>query len=149
MKRWLSLLLASGLVWAAVAPSASAQGQIGGYTPPNVRSRPTYSPYLNLGQGTGGASAYYGIVRPQFDLNRNTLQLGQLQQAVNLPPGAIGPGVGDQPQLTLDTGHHVTFFNTSHYFGVGASRGGTSGAGAGFANNANNTTNPNNVFLRR
>jgi hypothetical protein len=155
MKRWLRFLLASGLVWAAISENASAQGwQIGGYNQPNVRSRPTYSPYLNLGQGTGGASAYYGIVRPQFDINRNTIQLGQLQQFVNQPPGAVGPGMGDQPQLTLDTGHHATFFSTSHYFGTGAPRGGGGTGGAtggvpGFGTNANNANNPNNVFLRR
>lgn len=157
MKRWLRLLLASGLVWTAISETASAQGwQIGGYNQPNVRSRPTYSPYLNLGQGTGGASAYYGIVRPQFNINRNTVQLGQLQQFVNQPPGAVGPETGEQPQLTLDTGHHATFFSTSHYFGVGAPRGGGGGGGGaggtggapvfgtGIGNN-----NPNNVFIRR
>ncbi len=152
MKRWLGLLLATGIVWAAVSETASAQQgwQIGGYNAPNVRSRPTYSPYLNLGQGNGGASAYYGIVRPQFDINRNTTQLGQLQQFVNQPPGAVGPAQGDQPQLTLDTGHHATYFNTSHYFGVGPSRGGSSGVGAGFTNNVNTGNTPNNnVFLRR
>ena len=146
MKRWLGLLLATGLVWTAAAQNALAQQwQIGGYNPPNVRSRPTYSPYLNLGQGTGGAAAYYGIVRPQFEINRNAAQLGQLQQFVNQPGAPVGPALpGQETQLTLDTGHPATFFNTSHYFGTGAGRGGFGGAQG--ANNANNRPN---VFTRR
>jgi hypothetical protein len=150
MKRWLGLLLASGLVWTAATDTAFAQNwQIGGYSPPNVRSRPTYSPYLNLGAGAGGnaASTYYGIVRPQFDLNRNTVQLGQLQQTVNQPPPPIAPGPGgEDTQPTYDTGHPATFFNTSHYFGTGAPRG-AAGGGLGAGNNANRPAN--NVFNRR
>lgn len=131
-----------GLVLAAAAP---AQAQIGTYVRPQINPRPTVSPYLNMQRGGNAAINYYGVVRPQLETNR---ALFQLQQDVQM--GQVGVAVALDPNQnaailnTGQTGHPVSFFNYSHYYG---NRGGGGGSGgttpiAGGAGNPIGRPNP-------
>lgn len=95
---------------------------------PPADSRPTVSPYLNLLRGGAPAVNYFGIVRPELQMQQ---QFGQLQQQLgqtnrNLQglSDTLAPA-GDQPLPA--TGHAATFNNTLGYFnrmpGGGSGRG--------------------------
>jgi hypothetical protein len=104
---------------------------------PNVAPRPTFSPYLNLLRGGGGAGInYFGLVRPEIQLRQqaNTLQQ-QLnatnQNLSNLENQLLQPG--EQPGLA-GTGHGVVFNQPFRYFntlpGGGGGARGTGGGGS-------------------
>jgi hypothetical protein len=63
-----------GLI-ALIAPAVQAQP-----VPPSIPQRPAFSPYLNLLRGGNPGLNYYGLVRPQLQLNE---QYGQLQSRLN------------------------------------------------------------------
>lgn len=104
---------------------------------PSGVSNPAYSPWLNLTR-PGGSSAqnYFGLVRPNFDINQSVVGL---QGAVTANSGQIsgiqyyGTGVGG-----MMTGHTTMFMNYGGYFmnhGTGTSTGnsrlgGVSGMGS-------------------
>jgi hypothetical protein len=127
-----------GLVILAFAGMAQAQFPPGmppgGYMGPGGIPRPTTSPYLNLlGRGNPAVN-YFGIVRPQQQLQ------GLISGMIS---GVSGTGASEDladPELRRGTGHVVTFDNLSHYYfnnpGVPSQqRGGAAGftgmAGAG------------------
>jgi len=114
-----------------LATAAHAQPQIGSAGVPPTTSRPTVSPYLNLNRGGAGAAVdYFGIVRPQLEMQKSIAALQQQQHGMQ--QGQVG-GPGDD----LTTGQILTptiggFFNYSHYFpmynrgaGIGAASGTT------------------------
>jgi len=116
MKRITISALAVLALWGSVGLNfASAQFGGLGQAPPRIR--PSVSPYINM--GTGGAGAYYGIVRPQMNTNQS---LTDLQQGVlRLNPDGSLKGQLDllnpiAAQTGLQTGHAVSFLNTGHYF---------------------------------
>lgn len=94
--------------------------------PGSYGTRPTTSPYLNLLGRNNPAANYYGIVRPQQ----------QLQAAVF---GGIGPAGridGEDltdPELHRGTGHAATFNNLSHYYYNNPATAGMMGGGMGAA----------------
>jgi hypothetical protein len=111
---------------AAVVSAAPAQAQIGVYNRPVVNPRPTVSPYLNIFRGGSGAINYYGVVRPQLEMNR---QLYQLQQEVQqTTPGVVFPMDPQAQGVVSTTGHPVSFQNYAHFYG---GRGGSSGVAGG------------------
>jgi len=90
----------------------------------NPYGRPTVSPYLNLVRpGAAAGINYYGLVRPEFQVNA---AINALQQQVASNSADIAT---DQASGLPNTGHPTQFLNTSHYFqstggAAGASRGG-------------------------
>jgi hypothetical protein len=133
MKRIIFASLAALTVWCSVA---NAQFNTLGQAPPRIR--PTVSPFVNLGQG-GGASAYYGIVRPQIDANRSIHDLQQGMSHLN-PDGSLrGPfdQQGTNALGGLQTGHAVTYFNTGHYFPMTPGTTGSSGLSSGLGGGIN------------
>jgi hypothetical protein len=141
MHRWWKLAMAGVLAWGWLgAPFASAQGTIGGFTPPQ-NAPPAFSPFLNLNRaGANPAINYYGLVRPQ---QQTMQQLANLQYQQNLLAGGAAAGaVGmDQALPPSTTGHPVRYFDYSRYFPLGGMPGpfGTAngvapgvGAGAGY-----------------
>jgi hypothetical protein len=157
MKRGITtaLLLAS---WLGVVPFASAQFGTLGQAP--ARPRPTVSPFIN--QGTGGINAfnYYGVIKPQFETNR---QFNEMQQRLNVDGSLRSPlqTPQDTPNALggLQTGHTSTFFNYGRYFpnsppmgggsGIGNTTGfGLGGVGAGLGVNPNNNPFYNNFMGR-
>jgi hypothetical protein len=135
MKRCLAWSIVALACSVGTARPALAQqfGQIGSYSPPNVRSRPTVSPYLNLTLNTNQPAVnYYGIVQPQVNTQRNlqTLQ-GEINQ---LQPqfGIQGQDQGPNGEILLSTGHGVAFLNTGQFYQrFGGGRAGGRGAGGG------------------
>lgn len=101
-------------------PPTAGRSDVG--RPPNI-GRPTVSPYLNLMRGGLPAVNYYGLVRPQIELEQSMLQIQQLQQVQS---GMLNSPLGQQPTVTpLVTGHGASFFNTSHYYPMRYPVGGT------------------------
>lgn len=120
-------LVAGGLVL-AVAGGAAAQppGLPGRPGAPGVPAgRPTFSPYLNLlRQNNPAYLNYYGLVRPQLNLQQS---IQGLQQGL-----AANQYQTQQLQSTeatlVGTGHPSFFMNQSRYFmtngaGLGGNRG--------------------------
>lgn len=109
MRRTLATLMFFG-VSATVSAQLPPGMMPGGPRGPGGMSRPTFSPYLNLlGRGNPAVN-YFGIVRPQQQLQ------GLFS---NLQSGIAGPGQGEDltdPELRRGTGHIVTFDNLSHYY---------------------------------
>ena len=105
-------------------------------------TRPVFSPYLNLLGGTGNPGLnYYGIVRPQMQLQQ---QFNQLQQQTNQQFAALGQSADAQLDPLMSgaylppTGGTVSVFgSTAGYFGriptgnmvSGTSRFGSGGGG--------------------
>jgi hypothetical protein len=132
MKRGIISSLAVLALWGSVGLNfASAQFGGLGQAPPRVR--PAISPYINM--GTGGAEAYYGIVRPQMNTNQS---LTDLQQGVNRlnPDGSLKGQLNAQntPGALggLQTGHAASFFNYGRYFPLVPPGGMTNATAAGF-----------------
>ena len=114
MKRGIFTSLALLALWGTGVNFASAQ--FGGLGQAPIRPRPTVSPFIDLGQG--GANAFYGIIKPQIDANRSIYDLQRGLQTLN-PDGSLKGqlNAGSTNALGgLQTGHSVTFMNTSHYF---------------------------------
>ncbi len=118
MKRTLATTMAVLAAWIAISPNA-ALAQFGGQLGrPPMRTRPTVSPFINLGTGNN-AFSYYGIIKPQFDAAKN---IGDLQQEMTLmnADGTLKGPLGQQDPVGvkngLQTGHPAGFFNYSHYF---------------------------------
>ena len=118
---------AVGLTFAAAdgyaqgGPSRSSFGNAGS---------PTLSPYLNLARGGNNAFNYYGLVRPQNNVNS---ALQNLQGQVNANQQAISAGAaGQSDPNAAATGHMAMFMNYGGFFpGMGAKHGGgSSGFGA-------------------
>lgn len=134
MKR--SFLGAAALLILCSVGANYARAQFGTLGQPPQRSRPTVSPYINQGIGGGiNAFNYYGIIKPQFETNRQIHQLQSGMQLLN-PDGSL-KGALDQGQPNalggMQTGHPATYFNYSHYFPMSAgSTGGAGGANTGF-----------------
>jgi hypothetical protein len=110
-RAWLVAAALGPLLW--TAGEARAQPQVPGYNP----FRPTVSPYINLLRNNNNNSFafnqginYFGIVRPEFNIQNSLLQLDQQvtanQQAIAL---------GDNTPLQA-TGHPVNFLNHRRYF---------------------------------
>jgi hypothetical protein len=119
MNRW-NLALTCVLAWGYLgAPFASAQGTIGGFTPPQ-NAPPAFSPFLNMNRaGTNPAINYFGLVRPQ---QQTMQQLAILQNQQNLlagGAGAAGTLAPDQALPLSTTGHPVRYFDDSRYFPLG------------------------------
>jgi hypothetical protein len=138
MKRLASILVAVGLVAISLAAPGAAQAQFGPGFPgaptgplPGGYGSAAVSPYLNLVQrGFSPAITYYGIVRPQINL-QNAVQGLQFQQLM----GAGAPSSVASDQYTNGipySGHTSTFMNYSHYFGGASGVGGT-GLNLGFS----------------
>ena len=137
MKRTIMASLAVLALWGSVELNfARAQFGTLGQAPP--RTRPTVSPFINLGQG--GAGAFYGIIKPQLDANRS---INDLQQGIHRlnPDGSLKGQLDGQNSANalggLQTGHSATFFNYGHYYpmapgSTGASTTGYNPSGAGF-----------------
>ncbi len=144
MKKHLATTLAILAAWIAFgANSAHAQsgGQIG---KPPARTRPTVSPFINMGTGNSALN-YYGIIKPQFDANRNFTDLQQGIAQLNTDGTLKGPLGQQDPvgvQGGLQTGHPAGFFNYSHYFPTtpygGAGTAMQMGGGIGGANSVGN-----------
>lgn len=129
--------------WGSGANFAAAQfgpTQFGTFGQAPARVRPTVSPFVNL-RG-GGATNYYGIIRPQTDAARSIAQLQNQMGAVSADMSALPTDPQNQASGLggLQTGHSVTYFNYGHYYpvvptGAGASLGSSAGynpnAGAG------------------
>jgi len=101
--------------FAATADRATAQAFT--QNQPNPYLRQPVSPYLNMTRtGVPGGVNYYGLVKPQFDVNKQ-LQTLQMQQH-NLMP-QLGVGTEDDGTLSpyATTGHPTVFSNYGHYFG--------------------------------
>lgn len=117
MNRFSSGLLAVLSLCAAPA-LAQAQPRIGSYQKPQVNPNPTISPYLNLGRGPAGSGAatnYYTVVRPQLDMQGNVITLQQ--QFQNLRQAQQTTQAAETDALHLATGHSIGgFFSFSHYF---------------------------------
>ena len=133
MRRSIVTSLTVLALWGSIGLNfATAQFGSLGQAPP--RTRPTVSPFINLGQG--GAGAFYGIIKPQLDANRSINDLQQGLQRLN-PDGSLQGQLNQghiNAQTGLQTGHAASFFNYSHYYPLtpgGASSGGTTGLGAG------------------
>ncbi|HVS39674.1 MAG TPA: hypothetical protein VMS17_29225 [Gemmataceae bacterium] len=97
-----------------------------GLRPPGPQpiSPAPFSPYLNLlRNGNPAYLNYYGLVRPQVDLQN---QLYGVQLGVATNAAAIG-GVDPLTGLPV-SGHPTAFLNTSHYF---LNRGGQGYGGQG------------------
>jgi hypothetical protein len=133
MKAFLAAcILTAGWGLIACTEQASAQffqpqGNQQGYQPP-----PVFSPYLNMKIPGNPAINYFGLVKPQIDINRQ-LQIVQQQQAQQMAMGFMTNFPDEQPLTGYSlTGHPTTFFNYSHYFYNRGGTGGTGGiAGAG------------------
>src|SRR5262245_27715859 len=111
MKRWLSalaLLVAGSYAQPAQAPVVRSYPWR--HSPP-----PPVSPWVALGRGVGinPGLAYFSIVRPTMEAQRN---LATIQQEM-LNQQAFGAGNTTTAPVTtgVDTGHAV-FLNYGHYF---------------------------------
>ena len=105
------------LLLCLAAGGASAQTGAG-----PAPSRPAVSPYLNLLRpGNSPGVNYYGLVRPQLELQNG---LRNLQQQVQTNETAIA---GLNKAILPTTGHTSTFLNTGGYYSGGA---GTNGGGS-------------------
>ena len=115
-------LLTAGLVLIATTQPASAQ--FTGGQPYNPYQQPTFSPYLNMNRPGNPAVNYYGLVKPQFDVNK---QLQVLRTQQNLQMNQMGiPTEGEAVTGWTITGHPTGFFSYGHYFGQNGT-GGTLG----------------------
>jgi hypothetical protein len=123
MKRFTWALI--GLLASSATP---AWAQLGVYQRP-FTPRPTFSPYLNLNRAGNPAVNYYGLVRPQQQFSRDVQTL-QAQVEGLTPSGAALPQTPDGSLVIPTTGHPVTFFNWSHYYGTPGFRAG--GVAPGF-----------------
>ena len=118
MRRLLSaaLILTGSLVLA----SSEARSQGPGTAGPSTYTRPTVSPWLNLGRGGPAALNYYQGVRPETDLYRNISQTNRLNQQVS----SNQQGIQDIASGLLTTGHSVRFMSYGYYFQNLSSQGG-------------------------
>jgi hypothetical protein len=136
MKRAIITGLAVLAAWWGATNQASAQFGVLGQPP--IRSRPTVSPYVNLGIGGGGALNYYGIVRPQTLGNEAMLRMQQNLNQLNADGSPKSPQASKDGQAAgqtgLQTGHTATFFNTGHYYPPQTSARGQMGPSLGFGN---------------
>ena len=125
-------ILTTFALLAGFASQASAQfpvrpggGGIGGGAAFG-QSGPTVSPYINLLRGGGTtASNYYGIVKPEFQVQQQVQGLSDQQ---NLNSASIG-GLENVPT----TGSAIRFMNTQPYFQSLNRGGGNGGGGFGIA----------------
>jgi hypothetical protein len=100
-------------------------------------SGPTVSPYLNLRRGGGSSPAinYYGLVRPQLDVNR---QLREVERDI----------AGQERSLrTLEeeipaTGHSAGFGNYLHYYNFGEQKSFGTSTGVGRSSSRSSSRGP-------
>lgn len=113
------------IAWAAIclSPKLSAAQELRRYQP----TRPTVSPYLNLGRfNTGGLPNYYTLVRPlnrQRQVNtqaqrvqqQQALALQRLETAVRTAPAVpqVSTGTGSR---FLTSGSRVSYRDTRQYY---------------------------------
>lgn len=127
------LLLSLGLT-VAVASTGAAQP----VPPGGGASRPTFSPYLSLANGGNPGANYFGIVRPQQQMQR---QINQNAQQFQQSTGALqqelnGLAVGADPNLP-STGQVARFNSLAPYYtrhpvtGAGGTLRSGGGGGAG------------------
>jgi hypothetical protein len=110
---WIVALAALGISGLDNARAQFPIGGIGSQAPPAV------SPYLNLNRGgTQPGINYYGLVRPQLQMQQQlqNLQNQQTALATELGGGSVVPGQG-VPMAT--TGHPVFFFDFARFFPLG------------------------------
>jgi hypothetical protein len=116
-----------GLLAGSATERAAAQFIPGQPYQPN---RPFVSPYLNLARPGLGGINYYGLVRPQLDVNRQLQQLQQQQGVLATQVGAATlPEDPTQPAPVGITGHGTNFSNYGHYYYQGLGSSGGSGLG--------------------
>lgn len=121
MKRFTFLLLAS--VVGVLMGEPFAQAQVPGNPPIGAG----YSPYLNLlRRGNSPVFNYYGLVRPEINIQN---QAGQLQQQVTANRNAINQQQQVAGQLP-STGHNFGYFTHQSYF-LNNRGGGRTGGGGG------------------
>jgi hypothetical protein len=115
VKQWLMIGVFAAAGYLLISADKAA-GQVFLQNQPNPYLRPPVSPYLNLNRpGVPGGVNYYGLVKPQFEVNKQ-LQNLQMQQRGMMPQ----LGVGEEDVTTSAyaiTGHPTAFFYYSHYFG--------------------------------
>jgi len=137
MKRYfLLLVLAAGAI---LESSTAIHAQP---LPPSQPQRPTFSPYLNMLRGGNPALNYFGLVRPQQELNQ---QLGQLQTRMSLASREfqdleqqVQSGAGQYNPYLPMTGNVARFNDLGNYFdriGGGGGGGGGGGFSSSFGNN--------------
>jgi hypothetical protein len=126
MKAFLAgCILTAGMVLLAGSERASAQY----YQPQiyNPYAPPVFSPYLNLRVPGNPAINYFGMVKPQMDVNRQ-LQIMQQQQAKAMQMGFMTNFPDEEPLTGFAiTGHPTAFFNYGHYYYNQTTRGGIGG----------------------
>ncbi len=111
-------LLLGSLVLLVSFPSMRAAGQgIQSGPPINPQLRPPISPYLNLLRGGNPAVNYYGLVRPQQDVQSS---LQHLQQQATGAYSYTTTG-----EAVTITGHPTRFMNYSHYYYYNLAGGGS------------------------
>jgi len=107
MKRW---LLALALL--AAFSAQEAQAQVVGSYPWRTSPSPTVSPYLSLRSGVPAGIAYFNLVRPQIDAQKNFAMINQ--ELLNAAGTATGTGAA--PLQTGQEGGAAVFLNYGHYF---------------------------------
>jgi hypothetical protein len=131
MKRLMrAALLSVGL---SALCSGQVFAQLGSYSQPQINPRPAVSPYLNLLNGMNPATTYFGIIRPQVEMNQNIQGLQQQVQGIqgfqDNNFSQLGFGMMMQGDNMPTTGHPAVFGNTSYFYPL-LNRGG-SGMGMG------------------
>jgi hypothetical protein len=118
MKRSMRAALLSMGLWALCSGQVFAQ--LGYYRPPQINPYPVVSPYLNLMNGGNPATTYFGIIRPQMEMNQNIQGLQQQVQGIqdnSFNQLGFGSSMMQQmPDNALTTGHPAVFQNFSYYY---------------------------------
>jgi hypothetical protein len=96
--------------------AARSQGVANAYNA-GTYTRPTISPYLNLGVTPSGLSNYQMLVKPMLDeqdaLSVQSANMAQLQQKLRQGVQATDPNAKDPYSRTKT----VRFMNYSHFYG--------------------------------
>lgn len=118
----LALLLAISVCCHWLLPGEVCVAQVGQYQP----SRPTVSPYLNLGRfNTGALPNYYSLVRPQIqqrDFNQQAQALNRAQQTQLLQlrnevqRGLVPAGATGSASWFMIPAQQSTYLDTSAYY---------------------------------
>jgi hypothetical protein len=125
MKRLVRAALLSVGLWGLASGQAFAQ--LGFYRPPQINPYPVVSPYVNMANGMNPATTYFGIVRPQMEMNQNMFGLQQQIQGIQENAAfnqqgfnqlGFGNATAQQQLMTtgFTTGHAASFQNFSYYY---------------------------------
>jgi hypothetical protein len=117
MKRLMRRALLSMGLWALCSGQVFAQ--LGSYRPPQINPYPVVSPYMNLMNGGNPATTYFGIIRPQLEMNQNIQGLQQQVQGIqenSFNQLGFGGMMQQFPDGASSTGHPAVFQNFSYYY---------------------------------